>query len=148
METFQVCWGFSPFSQNKHIWSACSPWICLHIQASKSEKRRGVPGGWEAKQIAIRASRWGHGNNCWNDWRAVESCNPLCPGGTSILLENIREWKVVLFENGKIEEVQFYAWNEETGAAAAVFRELVPDPTRPFFFDNAGRHIMRVQPNR
>ena len=59
-----------------------------------------------------------------------------------------RNASVILFENGKIGEVQFYAWNEETGATAAVFQELVPDPNRPFFFDDAGRHIMRVQPNR
>ena len=55
---------------------------------------------------------------------------------------------VVLLSNGKVADIQFFAWNKESGVTLAVYKEIEPDLDKPFFFDNAGCHILRMKSQR
>ena len=55
---------------------------------------------------------------------------------------------VVLLANGKVADIQFFAWNKESGVTLAVYKEIEPDLDKPFFFDNAGCHILQMKPQR
>ena len=55
---------------------------------------------------------------------------------------------VVLLSNGKVADIQFFAWNKESGVTLVVYKEIEPDLDKPFFFDNAGCHILRMKPQR
>ena len=52
----------------------------------------------------------------------------------------------VLFASGEVGEIQFFVWEQVSGLVAAVFREIVHDEKRPFFFNDAGQHILRMKP--
>lgn len=55
---------------------------------------------------------------------------------------------VVLLENGKVGEINFFIWNKNSGNTLVVYQEIEPDLERPFFFDDAGCHILRMKPQR
>ena len=55
---------------------------------------------------------------------------------------------VVLLSNGKVADIQFFAWNKESGVTLVVYKEIEPDLDKPFFFDNAGCHILCMKPQR
>lgn len=55
---------------------------------------------------------------------------------------------VALFENGKIGEIEFFVWDKDSGITLAVFREVNPDLVKPFFFQDAGHHLLRMKPER
>ena len=55
---------------------------------------------------------------------------------------------VVLLSNGKVADIQFFTWNKESGVTLVVYKEIEPDLDKPFFFDNAGCHILRMKPQR
>lgn len=59
-----------------------------------------------------------------------------------------RNSSVALFENEKIGEIEFFVWERDSGLTLAVFREVYPDLGKPFFFQDAGHHILRVKPER
>ena len=52
---------------------------------------------------------------------------------------------VVLFVDGKVGEIEFFVWSRESGCTVAVYKEMVPDAVKPFFFDDAGHHILRME---
>ena len=45
---------------------------------------------------------------------------------------------------GKLER-EFFVWSRESGCTVAVYKEMVPDAVKPFFFDDAGHHILRME---
>lgn len=55
---------------------------------------------------------------------------------------------VVLLSNGKVAEIHFFVWDKESGVTLVVYKEIEPDLDKPFFFDNAGCHILRMKPQR
>lgn len=55
---------------------------------------------------------------------------------------------VVLLSNGKVADIQFFVWNKESGVTLVVYKEIEPDLDKPFFFDNAGCHILRMKSQR
>lgn len=59
-----------------------------------------------------------------------------------------RNSSVALFENGKIGEIEYFVWDRDSGLTLAVFREVYPDLGKPFFFQDAGHHILRMKPER
>lgn len=59
-----------------------------------------------------------------------------------------RNSSVALFENGKIGEIEFFVWDKDSGITLAVFREVYPDLSKPFFFQDAGHHILRMKQER
>lgn len=59
-----------------------------------------------------------------------------------------RNSSVALFENGKIGEIEFFVWERDSGLTLAVFQEVYPDLGKPFFFQDAGHHILRMKPER
>ena len=54
---------------------------------------------------------------------------------------------VVLFACGKVGEVECFVWDRQSGITLAVFREVQPDLRKPFFFSEAGHHILRMKRN-
>lgn len=59
-----------------------------------------------------------------------------------------RNSSVALFENGKIGEIEFFVWDKDSGITLAVFREVYPDLSKPFFFQDVGHHILRMKQER
>ena len=57
------------------------------------------------------------------------------------------ECYVVLFACGKVGEVECFMWDRQSGITLAVFREVQPDLQKPFFFSEAGHHILRMKRN-
>lgn len=55
---------------------------------------------------------------------------------------------VVLFTNGMVGEVNFFIWDKSSGVTLAVYEEIEPDLDKPFFFDEAGCHVLRMKPQR
>ena len=55
---------------------------------------------------------------------------------------------VVLLSNGKIGEISYFIWDKESGDAFFVYEELEPDLERPFFYENAGCHVLRMKSER
>ena len=55
------------------------------------------------------------------------------------------ECYVVLFACGKVGEVECFVWDRQSGITLAVFREVQPDLQKPFFFSEAGHHILRMK---
>lgn len=55
---------------------------------------------------------------------------------------------VVLFESGKVWEIEFFVWDRQTGIMLAVFSEIQPDLKKPFFFCEAGHHTLRMKQER
>ena len=49
---------------------------------------------------------------------------------------------VLLFACGKVGEVECFVWDRQSGITLAVFREVQPDLRNPFFFSEAGHHIL------
>ena len=49
---------------------------------------------------------------------------------------------VLLFACGKVGEVECFVWDRQSGITLAVFREVQPDLQNPFFFSEAGHHIL------
>ena len=59
-----------------------------------------------------------------------------------------RNAHVVLLASGQVGEIQFFVWDRHTGITLAVFREIQPDLEKPFFFSNAGHHMLRMKQER
>ena len=59
-----------------------------------------------------------------------------------------RNAHVVLFESGKVGEIEFFVWERQTGITLAVFSEIQPDLEKPFFFCEAGHHTLRMKQER
>lgn len=59
-----------------------------------------------------------------------------------------RNAHVVLLASGKVGEIQFFVWDRQTGITLAVLREIQPDLEKPFFFNEAGHHMLRMKPER
>ena len=59
-----------------------------------------------------------------------------------------RNAHVVLFACGKVGEIEFFVWDRCSGITLAVFREVQPDLGKPFFFDEAGHHTLRMKQER
>ena len=55
---------------------------------------------------------------------------------------------VVLLSNGKVGEIHFFIWNKKSGNTFAAYKEIEPDLNRPFFFDDAGCHVLRMKSQR
>ena len=54
----------------------------------------------------------------------------------------------ILLSSGKVGEIDFFVCNKDSGVTLVVFREIEPDHDKPFFFDSAGCHILRMKPQR
>ena len=59
-----------------------------------------------------------------------------------------RNGYVVLFACGKVGEIECFVWDRQSGITLAVFREVQPDLQNPFFFSEAGHHILRMRQER
>lgn len=46
---------------------------------------------------------------------------------------------------GKVGEVECFVWDRQSGITLAVLREVQPDLQNPFFFSEAGHHILRMK---
>ena len=55
---------------------------------------------------------------------------------------------VVLFQSGKVGEIELFVWDRQTGITVAVFSEIQPDLEKPFFFCEAGHHTLRMKQER
>lgn len=55
---------------------------------------------------------------------------------------------VVLLSDGKVGEINFFIWNKESGNTLVAYKEMEPDLDKPFFFDDAGCHVLRMKPQR
>ena len=55
---------------------------------------------------------------------------------------------VVLLSNGKVGEIHFFVWNKTSGNIFAAYKEIEPDLSKPFFFDDAGCHVLRMKSQR
>jgi hypothetical protein len=51
-----------------------------------------------------------------------------------------RNAQVVLFDDGKVGEIEFFVWVKESGVTFAVFKEILLDEDNPFFFKDAGQN--------
>mgnify|MGYP006973398964 FL=1 len=49
---------------------------------------------------------------------------------------------VVLLSNGKVGEIHFFIWNKTSQNTFAAYKEIGPDLSKPFFFDDAGCHVL------
>jgi len=52
---------------------------------------------------------------------------------------------VVQFQDDTIGEIESFAWNMASGKVVAIYKQLLIDNEKPFFFNNAGHHVIRVQ---
>ena len=59
-----------------------------------------------------------------------------------------RNGYVVLLSNGKVGEIEFFIWNKGSGNTFLVYKEVEPDQEKPFFYDDAGCHVLRMKPQR
>lgn len=59
-----------------------------------------------------------------------------------------RNASVVLFTNGKVGEVNFFIWDKTSGSTLVVYEEMEADCDKAFFFDEAGCHALRMNPQR
>ena len=55
---------------------------------------------------------------------------------------------VVLLSNGTVGEINFFIWNKMSGKTLVAYKKTEPDLDKPFFFDNAGCHVLRMRPQR
>ena len=55
---------------------------------------------------------------------------------------------VVLLSNGKVAEIQFFIWSKGSGDTHLVYKEVKPDQRKPFFYNDVGCHVLRIQPQR
>ena len=55
---------------------------------------------------------------------------------------------VVLLSNGKVGEINYFIWDKQSGDTFFVFEEIQPDLEKPFFYENAGCHVLRMKPKR
>ena len=59
-----------------------------------------------------------------------------------------RNAAVVVLEDKRVVEVEFYVWMKDSGITLAVFKEISVDVDNPFYFEDAGHHLLRMKPVR
>ena len=59
-----------------------------------------------------------------------------------------RKASVVLLSNGRVGEINFFIWNEMSAGILVAYKEIDPNPEKPFFIDDAGCHVLRMKPQR
>ena len=55
---------------------------------------------------------------------------------------------VVLLTIGKVGEIKFFIWNKTSGKTLVAYEEIEPGLDKPFFFDGAGCHVLRMKSQR
>ena len=55
---------------------------------------------------------------------------------------------VVLLSNGRVGQINFFIWNKMSGRILVAYKEMEPNLEKPFFFDDAGCHVLRMKPQR
>ena len=59
-----------------------------------------------------------------------------------------RNASVVLLSNGIVGDINFFIWNKVSGRILVVYKVIEPSLDNPFFFDDAGCHILRMKSQR
>ena len=59
-----------------------------------------------------------------------------------------RNASVVLLSNGIVGDINFFIWNKTSGRILVVYKVIEPNLDKPFFFDDAGCHILRMKSQR
>ena len=59
-----------------------------------------------------------------------------------------RNASVVLLSNGIVGDIHFFIWNKTSGRILVVYKVIEPNLDKPFFFDDAGCHILRMKSQR
>lgn len=59
-----------------------------------------------------------------------------------------RNASVVLLSNGRVGDINFFIWNKVSGRILVVYKVIEPNLDNPFFFDDAGCHILRMKSQR
>lgn len=55
---------------------------------------------------------------------------------------------VVQFSDDSLGEIEYFAWNTASGGVVAIYRQVMINDEKPFFFNEAGHHVLRVQNER
>lgn len=59
-----------------------------------------------------------------------------------------RNASVVLLSNGRVGLINFFIWNKMSDKILVAYKEIEPNLEKPFFFDDAGCHVLRMKPQR
>lgn len=59
-----------------------------------------------------------------------------------------RNASVVLLSNGRVGQINFFIWNKMSGRILVAYKEIEPNVEKPFFFHDAGCHVLGMKPQR
>ena len=57
-----------------------------------------------------------------------------------------RNAAVVLLDDKRVVEIEFFVWMKDSGITLAVYKEIPVDEDNPFYFEDAGHHLLRMKP--